>query len=84
MARGGKREGAGRPAGALDKGNADLRQMILQALDRKGGVDYLEGLAGSNSAAFVSLLRSVMPKEVVGAGGKDLFPSRIVFEVVDP
>lgn len=84
MARGGKRTGAGRPKGALDKGNADLRQMILEALDRKGGVDYLEDLAGSNSAAFVSLLRSVMPKEVVGAGGQALFPERIVFEVVDP
>lgn len=84
MARGGKREGAGRPAGALDKGNADLRQMILEALDRKGGVDYLEQLASSSPTCFVSLLRSVMPKEVVGAGGKDLFPSAVTVEFLDP
>ena len=84
MARGGKREGAGRPAGSLDKGNADLRQMILEALDRKGGVDYLVEMAGSNPSVFGSLLGKVMPKEVTGPNGKDLFPDRIVFEFVDP
>lgn len=84
MARGGKREGAGRPKGSLDKGNADLRQMILQALANKGGVKYLEEQAASNPSGFMSLLGKVMPKEVTGADGKDLIPSRIVFEVVDP
>lgn len=84
MARGGKREGAGRPKGALDRGNADLRQMILQALENKGGVSYLEEQAASNPSGFMSLLGKVLPKEVTGEGGKDLIPSRIVFEVVDP
>lgn len=84
MARGGKREGAGRPKGALDNGNADLRQMILQALENKGGVLYLEEQATSNPSGFLSLLGKVMPKEVTGRGGKDLIPSRVVFEVVDP
>ena len=39
---GGKRPGAGRPKGSLDKGNAMIRDMIVQALDEAGGVDYLK------------------------------------------
>ncbi len=39
--RGGAREGAGRPKGSLDKGNAVLREMILEALEGAGGVAYL-------------------------------------------
>lgn len=84
MARGGKRDGAGRPVGALDKGNADLRQMILAALHESGGVQYLVKQAEANPSGFMSLLGKVLPKEVTGAGGKDLVPTRIIFEVVDP
>lgn len=84
MARGGKREGAGRPKGSLDKGNADLRQMILQALHNKGGVEYLEAQAASNPSGFLSLLGKVLPKEVTGADGKELFPSRIEIVGVVP
>lgn len=84
MARGGKREGAGRPKGSLDKGNADLRQMILQALHNKGGVEYLEAQAASNPSGFLSLLGKVLPKEVTGADGKELFPSRIEIVGVAP
>jgi ribosomal protein S19E (S16A) len=84
MARGGKREGAGRPKGSLDKGNADLRQMILQALENKGGVEYLEQQAVSNPSGFMSLLGKVLPKEVTGADGKELFPSRIEIVGVVP
>jgi hypothetical protein len=84
MARGGKREGAGRPKGSLDKGNADLRQMILQALENKGGVAYLEEQAATNPSGFMSLLGKVLPKEVTGAEGKDLIPSRIEIVGVVP
>lgn len=41
MSRGGKREGAGRPKGSLDKNNKALREMILEALEKKGGAEYL-------------------------------------------
>ena len=51
--RGGAREGAGRPKGSLDKGNAMLREMILEALDRSGGVDYLVGKAEKIGRAHV-------------------------------
>lgn len=84
MARGGKRQGAGRPKGSLDKGNADLRQMILQALENKGGVAYLEEQAGSNPSGFLSLLGKVMPKEVTGKDGEPLYPRSIELVGVAP
>jgi hypothetical protein len=66
MARGGKREGAGRPEGALDKNNKELRAMILQALENKGGVAYLVDKADSHPQAFMSLLAKVLPMQVQG------------------
>lgn len=66
MARGGKREGAGRPVGSLDKNNKQLREMILLALDERGGVQYLADLAGSHPQAFASLLGRVLPLQVAG------------------
>ena len=84
MARGGRREGAGRPAGSLDKANKDLREMILEALDNKGGATYLQEQADKNPTAFMSLLGKVLPKELTGAGGGDLFPSRVELVAVNP
>jgi len=69
MARGGKREGAGRPKGALDKDNKELREMILAALDARGGVAYLADKADTHPQAFMSLLGRVLPMTV--AGDKD-------------
>lgn len=66
MARGGKREGAGRPKGALDKNNKELRAMILAALDQNGGVAYLAAKAESHPQAFMSLLGRVLPLAVEG------------------
>lgn len=67
--RGGKREGAGRPKGSVDKGNAMIREMIVEALDRVGGVDYLIRQAEEQPKAFLSLIGKVMPVQLEGAGG---------------
>jgi len=40
--------------------------MILQALDQKGGVDYLVEQAGANPTAFLTLLGKVLPLQVQG------------------
>lgn len=64
--RGGKREGAGRPQGSLDKNNKALREMILAALEQKGGVAYLVDKADSHPQAFMSLLGRVLPMQVAG------------------
>jgi hypothetical protein len=83
MPRGGKRPGAGRPKGALNKENRDLREMILQALHEKGGAQYLAEQAERNPSAFLSLLGRVLPKEVTGPDGRDLMPSRIEIVAVE-
>ncbi len=69
MAKGGKRAGAGRPKGSLDKNNKQLREMILEALEAKGGATYLAAQADKSPAAFLSLLGKVLPTQLTGDGG---------------
>ncbi len=61
----GKKTG-GRQAGTPNKITGELKAMILQALDEKGGVDYLVQVADSHPQAFVSLLGQVLPLQVTG------------------
>jgi hypothetical protein len=66
IGKGGARPGAGRPKGSLDKGNALIREMIVEALGGVGGVDYLQRIAESHPTAFLSLVGKVMPIQVEG------------------
>ncbi len=61
--------GPGRPKGTPNKINAQLRDMILQALDGAGGVEYLQKQADANPNAFLSLIGKVLPMQVSGEGG---------------
>lgn len=70
--RGGPRPGSGRPKGALDKGNAELREMILMALDGAGGVQYLQDKAESHPGPFLSLIGRVLPTTIAGDPEKPL------------
>lgn len=72
VGRGGKRPGAGRPKGSLDKGNAALRDMLSKALKLEGGVAYLRTLARNEPKAFASLLGKLLPLQVTGAEGRTL------------
>ena len=56
--------GPGRPAGRLNKVNADIKAMIVEALSEVGGVDYLKVQAAENPTAFLGLVGKVLPKEV--------------------
>lgn len=76
--------GKGRPKGAQNKENKALREMILEALDRKGGSDYLVEQADKNPKAFLSLLGRVLPLQVSGEGGGPLEISVIKRVIVDP
>ena len=60
--------GKGRPKGVPNKTNAALKDMILGALDQKGGVDYLVKQADENPTAFLTLVGKVLPLTVQGAG----------------
>lgn len=55
---------AGRKKGTPNKATADVRAMILQALDSAGGADYLAQQSRENPAAFMQLVGKVLPKEV--------------------
>jgi len=78
--RGGKRPGAGRPKGSLDNGHAQIRELIVQALDEVGGADYLAGLARSHPAAFCGLIGKIIPADVKAtlqvSGGLVLIPAK--------
>lgn len=63
-AKGGSRKGI------PNKTTAQLKEMILQALDEAGGVAYLLKQARRrNPAPFMALLGRVLPMQVTGADG---------------
>ena len=76
--KGGKRPGAGRPKGKLDKGNALIREMACNALEGLGGSAYLERVAETHPAAFLSLLAKILPTQITGANGDD-FNVTVIF-----
>ncbi len=57
--------GPGRPRGSVNRLTRELREMILHALDKAGGVAYLVRQAEANPAAFMTLLAKTMPKDIV-------------------
>lgn len=61
--------GKGRPKGVPNKATAAIKDMVIQALDRSGGVDYLQKQADENPVAFLGLVGKVIPLQVTGADG---------------
>lgn len=59
----------GRKKGTPNKNTAAVKDMILQALDGAGGVDYLQTQATENPVAFMTLVGKVLPMQVTGDGG---------------
>lgn len=58
--------GPGRPKGVPNKQTAAIKDMIVQALDKAGGVDYLIGQSKENPTAFLTLVGKVLPMQVSG------------------
>ena len=81
----GQKSGPGRPKGAANKTTAQLKDMILGALDQSGGVGYLVERANDprTASAFLTLVGKVLPMTVQGPGenGEHVF-QKIVVEVV--
>lgn len=63
--------GKGRPKGATNKATRELKEMILQALEGAGGVEYLQRKAEDprTASAFLSLIGKVLPMQVTGENG---------------
>jgi hypothetical protein len=64
--------GQGRPRGVPNKLTSDVKAMILAALDKAGGVDYLARQAEENPGPFLALLSKMLPLGVTGEGGGPL------------
>ena len=58
--------GPGRPKGLKNKVTRDLRAMILGALDKKGGQEWLEKQMDENPTAFMTLIGKILPTQIQG------------------
>ncbi|MBA4754569.1 MAG: hypothetical protein H2050_07045 [Sphingobium sp.] len=77
--------GKGRRKGVPNRTTAALKDMILKALDEKGGAEYLARQADQNPAAFMTLLGKVLPMTVAGDPDNPLKTiTRIELVGVDP
>lgn len=56
----------GRKIGTPNKYNAEIKDMICQALSNVGGISYLENQAIKNPNAFLGLVGKVLPLQVSG------------------
>jgi hypothetical protein len=66
MAGKGRPKTGGRQKGTPNKLTADVKAMVLDALDQAGGVAYLLTQAQSNPNAFLTLVGKVLPMTVAG------------------
>jgi hypothetical protein len=60
---------AGRPTGAVNRINRDIREMVLVALNTVGGEKYLARQAEKNPNAFMGLLGKILPTTLANADG---------------
>jgi hypothetical protein len=69
-----KKGQGGRPKGVTNKFGAELKDMILQALSKAGGVTYLQKQAMESPTAFLTLVGKVLPLQVTGKDDAPLIP----------
>jgi hypothetical protein len=62
--RGGKRNGAGRPAGAPNKLSAAVKDNIIEVFERIGGVESMAAWATENQTQFFNLYAKLLPLQV--------------------
>lgn len=80
--RGGARPGAGRPKGSPNKINGQVKEMVLAALDKAGGEDYLAEQAEKNPGPFLALVGKVLPLQLTGENGGAI-QHEVIRKIVD-
>lgn len=70
----------GRKKGTPNKVTTELKEMILQALQNKGGVKYLEQQADKSPTAFLALVGKILPLQVTGENGEAIKIVRVGVE----
>lgn len=63
-----KPPGSGRTKGTPNQSTRAVREALIEAFDRLGGVDYLVGLGQSDPSTFARLLVRLIPNEVAVRG----------------
>lgn len=61
-----RKKTGGRKAGTPNKVTKELKDMVLTALDRAGGINYLQEQAEANPNAFLTLVGKVLPLSIKG------------------
>lgn len=75
----------GKPKGAVNGTTRQLKTMIMQALDKAGGVDYLVQRAQDpkTASAFLTLVGKVLPLQMTGEDGGAVQVTQVVRVIVD-
>lgn len=81
--RGGKREGAGRPAGVPNKMSTAVKDNVIEVFEAIGGVHSMAEWATENKTQFYNLYAKLLPHQVTGEGGGPLQFESIVRKIVD-
>lgn len=66
MARGGKREGAGRPEGSQNKVTLEAKEALQECFERIGSVESLAVWAEENRTDFYKIWSKIIPHTVAG------------------
>ena len=82
----GQKSGPGRPKGMPNKTTAQLKEMILGALEGVGGIEYLQERANDpkTASAFLTLVGKVLPLQVAGDPDNPIKHEVIERVIVDP
>lgn len=74
--------GKGRPKGVPNKATIAIKEMVIAALEKAGGIQYLVTQAKTNPASFMTLVGKVIPLQISGDPDNPLVIHRI--ELIAP
>lgn len=72
--------GPGRPKGSANKTTTAIKEAVVEAFEKAGGVDYLVKLASEDPKTFCGLVGKVIPLQVEGTGADGEIVFKTVYE----